>query len=128
MDGWMGRQTDRWIEILDEWEGIGLDTAGYLYKCVLAGGYFCHHLNSLSQVRGDKLGLILMQIISMGSFSLSFLRFAVCQTWQTLQNQTRCCVMRHLVGLYNVRRCPYFVKLIKYCLQIVRTKVTKDIS
>ena len=33
------------------------------------------------------------------AFSLSFPRFAVCQTWRTLQTQARCCIMQCLVEL-----------------------------
>ena len=112
MDAGIDWRTDGWIEILDEWAGsvwIPQDTYINVFSLVI----IFSRLNSLTQVRGDKPGLILMQIIFMGSFSLSFLRFAVCQTLGTLQTQTRCCVKWGLVGLYKVQRCPCFVKLIK---------------
>ena len=64
-----------WIEILDEWAGsVWIPQHTYINVLLLVITFVT------TQARGDKPGLILMQIIFMGLFSLSFLSFAVCQT------------------------------------------------
>ena len=103
-----------WIEILDEWAGsVWIQMSQDTYINVFSLVVTFVMIKQFNPGQRRQTGLNLMQILFMGSFSLSFLRFAVCQTWLKLQTQTRCCVMRRLVGLYDVQRCSFFVKLIK---------------
>ena len=92
--------------------GLDTDAAGYYINVFWLVVTFVM-IKQFDPGQRRQTGLILMQILFMGSISLSFLRFAVCQTWLTLQTQTRYNVMRLLVGLYDVQRWVFFVKLIK---------------